>query len=222
MKRLIRACSSTIGKKYLMAVTGLLLCGFLVIHLAGNLLLYVGQDAYNDYAHALHRNEALVTVAEAGLIVLFGGHLWLAVQTSRHNRAARAHRYELKRSKLPERLGLIRPETWMLVSGLFVLGFLVLHLVDFRFSLRLDIPYARYEGNEFGKAAAILSTPLTKVVYAVGVVLLGVHLGHGFASSFQSLGWNRPRTEPLIHWVGVVFAFVIAAGFVSFVIVRFW
>lgn len=220
MKRLIRACSSTIGKKYLMAVTGLMLCGFLVVHLAGNLLLYVGPEAYNSYAQTLHENEGLLLVAEVGLAAVFVLHIWLAFSTARDNRAARKQRYLVKESKLPQRLSVFNPENWMLVSGVFILGFLVVHLVDFTFLLRPDIDYAAYEGQEFRKAAAILSTPFTKVVYAVGCLWLGLHLGHGVASSFQSLGWNHPNYQSLIHWVGVVFAFLIAVGFVSFVFVQ--
>src|SRR5262249_49844808 len=73
---LTRAFSSSIGKKLVMAVTGLGLCGFLVVHLAGNLLLYAGEKPYDDYAHSLHAQAALLLVAEIGLLLLFVGHIW--------------------------------------------------------------------------------------------------------------------------------------------------
>ena len=219
MNRLIRACSSTIGKKFIIAVTGLLLCGFLVVHLAGNLLLYVGPKAYNDYAHALHQNEALLKVAEVGLVVLFLTHLMLALQISRENRAARKVKYQLKESKIENRQGSFQPANFMLVTGLFVLGFLILHLIDFTFLLRSDITYSDFEGDEAAKAAKILSTPLTGIVYTVGCALLGLHLAHGFSSAFQSLGMNHPEYESLLKWFGVIFAVIIAVGFVSFPIV---
>ena len=221
MKRLIRACSSTIGKKFVIAVTGLLLCGFLVVHLVGNLLLYVGPTAYNDYAHALHENDALLKVGEVGLVALFLTHLMLAIRISFENRAARKVRYRLNESKIENRQSPFHPENFMLISGLFVLGFLVLHLVDFTFLLRTDIAYSNYEGNEAAKADAILSTPLTQIVYAIGCALLGLHLAHGFSSAFQSLGMNHPQYESLLKWIGVIFAVVIAVGFVSFPIVYF-
>lgn len=221
MKWLMQACSTTIGKKFVMAITGLLLCAFLVVHLAGNLLLYVGPQAYNDYAHALHRQEWLVKIAEVGLIVLFGLHIVLAVQTSRQNRAARNHRYAVKESKIRDRLSPVKPETWMLISGLIIFGFLILHLVDFTFLLRPDIDYADFERNEYDKAAAILKTPLTALVYTVGSAILGFHLAHGVSSAFQSMGWNHPRYESPLRWCGVLFAAVIGIGFVTFPVIFF-
>ncbi len=224
MKWLMRACSTTVGKKYLMAVTGLLLCGFLVVHLSGNLLLYVGQDgeAYNKYAHTLHSQEGLLKVAEVGLIVLFGSHIWLALQVSRDNRAARNVSYAARESKIAGRLSPVKAETFMLISGLVILGFLILHLADFTFLLRHDADwYKTYEGNEFAKAKALLTDPLTGVVYTVGCTLLGIHLAHGIASAFQSLGLNNPKYESMIRWIGVIVAAILGVGFVSFPIIYF-
>lgn len=217
MKRLIRACSSTIGKKFVIAITGLLLCGFLVVHLSGNLLLYVGPKAYNDYAHSLHEKAALLAVAEIVLLALFLVHLFLALQISRENWAARKRRYRLKVSKIQDRRSpLIRPENFMIVSGLIVLSFILLHLVDMRFAARPDVDYTAFGDNEAARTIAILATPLSAFGYTIGVTLLGLHLGHGFASLFQTLGLNHPKYAALIHWVGVIFAAVIALGFVSF------
>jgi succinate dehydrogenase cytochrome b subunit len=221
LKRLIRACSSTIGKKFVIAVTGLLLCGFLVVHLAGNLLLYVGPKAYNDYAHSLHEKGALLAVAEIGLLVLFLVHLFFALQITRDNWTARKHRYRLKVSKIKDRQSPVKPENFMIVSGLVVLGFILLHLADMRFAIRPDITYSDFGDDEAARTIAVLATPLSAFGYTLGVALLGLHLGHGFASSFQSLGLNHPKYAVLIHWVGVIFAAVIAIGFVSFPVVYF-
>ena len=222
MKRLIRACSSTIGKKFVIAITGLLLCGFLVVHLAGNLLLYVGPQAYNDYARSLHEQGALLVVAEIGLLGLFLIHLFLALGIARDNWAARKTRYAVKVSKIKNRQSGIKPENFMVVSGLIVLGFLLLHLADMRFAMRPDIDYAAFADDEAARTMAVLATPLTRVVYTVGCLLLGLHLAHGFSSAFQSLGLNHPRYASLIHWIGVIFAAVIAVGFVSFPFVYFF
>src|SRR5262249_38959793 len=81
----VRALSSSIGKKIVMAITGLALCGFLVAHLGGNLLLYVGEESYNHYAHTLHAQKILLPIAEIGLLVLFVGHIWLALKTKFEN-----------------------------------------------------------------------------------------------------------------------------------------
>ncbi|MFQ5734831.1 MAG: succinate dehydrogenase cytochrome b subunit [Planctomycetaceae bacterium] len=219
MKRLLRACSTTVGKKFVMAITGLLLCGFLVVHLAGNLLLYVGAEKYNAYARTLHSQEWLVKIAEVGLIGLFGLHLSLAFQLARENRAARKTGYRIKESKIADRLGLVKPETFMLVSGLVVLAFLALHLVDFTFELRPDVGY---DGTPAKKAGDILTSPLSRFGYVIGCALLGLHVAHGFSSAFQSLGWNHPQYERLIHWVGVIVSVAIGVGFLSFPIVYFF
>lgn len=217
MKALLRALSTSVGRKFVMGITGLLLCGFLVVHLGGNLLMYVGPQAYNDYAQALHRQEWLVKLAEVGLAVLFVVHILLAVQVSRDNRRARPVNYLRRESKLTTRLidaGWAAPDTWMFVSGAIVLGFLVLHLADFTFELRSDVTYAGKYPYE--KAVDVLRTPLSRSVYFVGTAILGAHLGHGVASAFKSLGLSHPKYDGLIQWAGVVFALVIAAGFASF------
>jgi len=99
---LIKAFSTSIGKKVVMAITGLALCGFLIVHLGGNLLLYVGAEKYNQYAHALHAQELLLLVAEIGLLILFVGHIWLAFSTKSENDSARPVDYAMRRSKMEE------------------------------------------------------------------------------------------------------------------------
>ena len=210
MKSLFRALKTTIGQKYLMAITGLLLCGFLVAHLAGNLLLWVGPDAYNAYAHKLHENEGLLKVAEAGLLGLFLLHLVLALALTRRNESARRVSYDMKETKQQNRIGAVAPSNWMFTTGIIILGFLVLHLIDFTFEARTDI---NYDVEPFDKAVALMRTPITFWGYLIGCAILGVHLAHGFASAFQSLGANHPKYEPLINGFGVFFAVVIAGLF---------
>ena len=224
MKSLLAALSTTVGKKFLMAVTGLLLCGFLIVHLAGNLLLYVDQEgkSYNEYAHALHSRDVLLKLMEAGLAALFILHIVLAFKTARENRAARKVRYYAQQSKIQDRQSAVKPDTWMFLSGAVILGFLILHLVDFTFLLRTDVPYEDFSNNEAGKAAAILRTPLTAIVYTIGCIVLGIHLSHGVSSAFQSLGVNHPKYQPLIRWGGILFAVLIGIGFASFPVVYFF
>ncbi len=214
MNWVTRGFSTTVGKKFVMAITGLLLCGFLVFHLAGNLLMYVGPDVYNNYAHTLHAQGPLLALAEIGLAVLFVVHICLAISTTIENKRARKTSYATKASKIPERTLSIQNESWMFISGAIILGFLLLHLSDFAFELRPDI---NYEGLEpFEKAIAVLQTPLTIVGYGIGTIILGVHLGHGVASAFQSLGLTHPKYKSAIGWLGVAFAIVVALGFLSF------
>lgn len=220
------ALTSSVGKKFVIGLTGLLLCGFLVTHLAGNLLLLVGADAYNEYAHALHGQGALLLVAEIGLLLLFLCHIYLAFVTTRENRAARgAIRYARRNSKIEDKTvdAKISPMNWMFVSGAVVLGFVLVHLYDFRFEMRGDIDYsgtAELHGEQvadaYSKAVQILASPFTKAAYLIGCLFLGWHLGHGVASAFQSLGINHPKWNPLIRCAGIVFAIVIASGFAIF------
>ena len=99
-----RLLSSSIGQKFVMGVTGLLLCGFLVAHLAGNLLLFAGAKPFNEYAHALHAQWELLAIAETGLLLLFVAHVYLAIATTIGNTQARSDQYILKQSKVSGRV----------------------------------------------------------------------------------------------------------------------
>lgn len=218
MNRLTAVLRSSVGKKFIMGITGLFLCFFLVIHLAGNVLLYVGADAYNEYAHKLHSMPAFLITAEVFLYAAFVGHILLAFVTHRENRAARDHSYGEKQSKREDRainfMGLA-PDTTMFVTGAVVFAFLIVHLYDFKFERFGD---AAVEGLEpYDYARAILSDTMTKLVYAIGSLFLGVHVSHGLASAFQSLGLRHPQCVRCIEWTSVVFGAVVALGFASFV-----
>jgi len=212
-----RFLSSSIGQKFVMAITGLLLCGFLVVHLEGNLLLFVSAEKYNAYAHFLHSQEELLMVAETGLFVLFLAHLYLAFATAWGNAKARVDQYAVKQTKQAKGLWAASPSTWMFASGSVVLGFVILHLIDMKFQARPDIVYLDEHAPNapYANALAVLSNPISRVVYTIGVIVLGFHLSHGFASAFQSLGLNHPKYTPLIKWISRLFAFAIAAGFAS-------
>jgi succinate dehydrogenase / fumarate reductase cytochrome b subunit len=224
---LLRALSTSIGQKFVMGITGLLLCGFLVAHLGGNLFLFVGEEAYNHYAEALHKQEALLKVAEVGLVALFVLHIALAIITSRTNKKARATPYAVSESK--QRVQVIPGGTssWMFATGAVVLGFLILHLVDFTWEARPDIEYSVVtdSGSQvrtpYQKARAILTNPISWPIYVIGCIALGLHLSHGFGSALQSLGLNHAHCKSMIRIASIVFAWGIGVGFVSFVVWAF-
>lgn len=214
MNWFLNALSSSVGRKVVMAITGLLLCGFLVAHLAGNLLLidaFGGAAAYNEYAHALHSREALLMVAETGLFGLFFAHLAIALKLTWGNWQARSQGYLMRQSKRDDTLGVVRPDTWMFWSGAALLAFLILHLCDFKLGLRPDVDLTGMEPA--ARATAILRTPLSFFGYLAGFVVLFLHLSHGAASALQSLGVNHPKYNRLIKAGGVLFAAAIALGF---------
>jgi len=211
LRWLHRLLTSSVGRKFVMGLTGLGLSGFLVVHLAGNLLLYSGAERYDHYAHTLHEQEWL-PLAEAGLFLLFFLHIYLAFATTYDNRRARGTPYAAKRSK-QDLVTTAPPHNWMFVSGAVILGFLILHIIDMKLEARPDIVY---EGK--GPAAitfSVLQNPISAVVYIVGSLFLLPHLWHGFSSAFQSLGLNHPKYTPTIKLMGYVFAVVIALGFFS-------
>ena len=220
-----RLLSSSIGQKFVMGVTGLLLCGFLVAHLAGNLLLFVGEEPFNNYANALHNQWELLAIAELGLLVLFLAHVYLAVTTTIGNTFARNDQYLMRQTKVSGRI--IGANSWMFTSGAVVLAFVILHLIDMRFAMRSDLHYwsetdhdaALKTGVAYRNTVMVLGNPVSRLIYFVGVIVLGVHLSHGFASAFQSIGLNHPKYMPLIKIIGKIFAVVIALGFASIVVI---
>jgi succinate dehydrogenase / fumarate reductase cytochrome b subunit len=216
---LTAALNSSVGKKCVMGGTGLFLCVFLVIHLAGNLLLYVGEESYNDYADALHANPALIFAAEIILYAAFIAHIYLAISTNRANHAARGHEYAVKQTKRGDRTVNIfgwTPDTTMFVTGAVVLAFLLIHLNDFSWTL---FGGELTEGKRaYDKAVFLMGDMVRGVVYLIGCLFLGVHVAHGLQSAFQSLGLNHPQYTPLLKKASIAFAFIVAIGFSSFVL----
>ena len=216
------ALSSSVGKKYLMAVTGLSLCGFLVVHLAGNLLLLKGANddgeyAYDQYAETLHANP-LLPLAETGLFAIFIVHLGLAVSLSRANRKARGTAYLKSHSKrddlkMPEGG---RPDYWMLVTGLAVLAYLVLHIANFKIGVGIEGGGGEHITQV--DAVGLLKNWGIAGAYLAGFLFLMAHLAHGFASAFQSLGINHPKYNKWIRWCGWLFAVLVSSGFALIVV----
>lgn len=211
-----KVATTSVAHKIIVGLTGLLLCGFLVAHLIGNFLIYLpanGYKAYNDYAHALHA-MALLPIIEIGLLAVFLGHVVYALVTWARNRGARPDSYAVKRSKRGATA--VSAQNIMQWSGIVVLAFILLHLVDMRFGIRF--PEQQFV-TPADRALAVLHDPLSAGVYFVGSLLLGYHLFHGFQSAFQSLGLASERALPKIRMVGILFAAIVAVGFASF---PFW
>ena len=215
---IIRALSSSVGQKLVMAITGLMLCGFLVAHLGGNVFLFVGEEAYNDYAHALHKNEWLLKIAEVGLVALFFTHLGLAISTSNMNKQARKDEYLEQNSK--QGMTILKgggASSFMFATGAVVLGFVILHLIDFTFKGRGLV----YPESEFEKARMLLSNPISAIIYVIGCSALAIHLVHGFGSALTTLGFSHPKYNKLVRVASLVFGWSIGLGFISFVIWSF-
>lgn len=221
---LIKVCSTTVGQKLLMAISGLSLCGFLVAHLAGNLKLYAGEQAFNDYAHALHSLGPLLAAAEIGLFATFALHIGLAISTGAMNKVARGKDYFIKETKQGVSILPGGASSWMMVTGLVVLFFLVCHIVDMKMKMGPGVNYTpalnaeKVPDNEFQAVKAVLSTPSRAFIYIAGLVALGIHLSHGIRSALQTLGINHKRWNTILYYVCVVVAWSLSAGFISLVI----
>jgi succinate dehydrogenase / fumarate reductase cytochrome b subunit len=203
--RLINFLESSIGKKIMVALAGLLLCGFLVMHLAGNLFLFAGDKAFNHYAEMLESNP-LLPVAEVGLFVLFLIHIVLSLRARLANRAARPIGYQFTSDKGARTPG----SRTMAVSGSLILFFLIVHIRTFRFA-----PEYLRESNLYGVVVGWFQNPLYASFYVLALIALGLHLSHGFQSALQTLGLNHPRYTPTLRKIGLALAALVTLGFIS-------
>ena len=202
--------SSTIGKKVVMAVTGALLVGFVLTHLAGNLLLYQGPEALNAYGHELR--EFLhgwgLWIARAGLLAAVVLHIASAAALTRGELAARPVRY--RQWKPAKSTYASRTMRW---GGVIVLVFLVYHLMHFTFgNAHPDF----VEGDVYHNVVAGFRSAPVVFFYVLAMVLLALHLRHGVWSAFQTLGVSHPRWLAAAQALAVAVALVVFAGNVSF------
>ncbi len=190
-----QTCLSSVGKKYIMAITGFMLGGFLLVHAAGNSSIFFGRHAFNSYAEHLHSLGFLVNIAEIVLLSIFFLHTVTGISLYLHNLAARNNRYAVQKSA--------GGRTWgsrtMPYTGLAILAFILLHLINVRF-VNQHQPVADIVN-------AVLTKPLYSLVYGTAMLVVGLHISHGFWSVFQSLGINHPKYNVLlraISWIGCI------------------
>ena len=213
--------STAVGKKYVMAISGLAMIGFVVFHMIGNLKMYFGQADLDHYAEFL--KELLYPIAPKGVVlwILRGGliamlvlHLHAAWSLTRLNRHARAVKYQGPRDYQVANFA-SRTMRW---TGIIVLAYLVWHLLDLTFgtvnAIGTDGEFVR--GEVFNNVVRSLDRPLVAAFYIVANILLGIHLFHGAWSFFQSLGWNNPRFNAWRRGFAVGIATVVVVGNVSF------
>jgi succinate dehydrogenase / fumarate reductase, cytochrome b subunit len=209
MSSLSRFLSSSVGTKILVALTGLGFAAFLVTHLAANLLVLVDTHAYHEYSHKLTSNP-LIYVAEAGLVVLFLTHAFKAVFVTLGNREARGGGYAMKkRAGHTSRKSFA--STTMIVTGVWLLLFVVIHLKTFKFGPWYETPDGMRDLSRL--VHEVYREPLHVVFYILSMVVVGLHLSHGLSSAFQSMGLEHPRYNGLIRGTGLAIAIVMALGF---------
>lgn len=193
---------SSIGKKLMMALTGLGFCCFLAVHLAGNLTLYGGQDFFNAYVEHLHALGVLITFAELGLLVFAIIHVLTGLTLFLANFKARPERYMMNKSAGGRTIGSMT----MPYTGLVLLVFIIFHLFDFHFTDHMNRTVFQIVSESFSKPGYV-------IFYVIAVVIAAIHVSHGLWSAFQTLGLDHVKYTPLIKGVSLVFSWAVALGF---------
>jgi succinate dehydrogenase / fumarate reductase, cytochrome b subunit len=208
----LRYLMSSVGRKYLMALTGLVWSGFVFTHMLGNMLIFLSPEAYNKYGHALTSNP-LIYLAEAALLGTLLLHAVNGVQLWLRNQSTKPVKYAVTAKGVK---GASLASKSMVYSGSITLVFIILHLITFKYGANYTADYGSGPIRDLHKLMVeVFHQPAYIAWYLFCLVLVGVHLFHGFSSSFQTLGLNHPRYNKLIKNLGMVYAVVVAAGFIS-------
>ena len=212
--------SSSLGKKYLMAITGLFLCSFLIIHFLGNIALFTNPVQFNEYTRFMSSNP-IIRVMEIVLVLGFLTHIIDALILTRANKKAQPVKYAMNKNK----------SSWysrnMGLTGTIILVFLILHLQSFWYEYKFGevLMTVDSNGNEIKDMFTIVKTAFSEwwysAIYILAMILLGSHLNHGFQSAFQSVGLRHKKYTPTIKMLGVGFSISITIGFISFPIYFF-
>ncbi len=204
----VRLVKSSIGKKALMGLSGAALLGFVIVHMAGNLLVFAGPEALNEYAKGLHDLGPVLWAMRLGLLGAVLTHIAVAFALFSENQQARPVKYQH-----PATIKASPQSRTMIVSGFLLLLFIVYHLLQLTFGVidgdtHAANPAALYDlkgemvPNVYHMVVSAFTQPLVTILYIVSMLLLGAHLSHGIASMFQSLGLSNPRYRPLIKKLG--------------------
>jgi succinate dehydrogenase / fumarate reductase, cytochrome b subunit len=225
--------TTSVGMKATTAVTGLLLTGFVVVHLIGNLQVLPvmgGREAINSYAQFLKDLGPVLWIARGALLTVFALHIYLALTLAMRASAARPVAYQH-----PATIQASTSSVTMPWTGLALLSFIVFHLAHFTFGWVTTTPAvtpggAPVEANYlalvdlagrhdvYSMVVAGFKNPVVSVLYIVAMVFLYVHLSHGIGSVFQTLGLNTPRTQPFVTGLSRTLALVLAAGNIAIVV----
>lgn len=207
---------SAIGKKYVMAITGIIGLAFVLAHMIGNLKMYLGPADFNHYGEFLRAllvpllpRTVFLWLMRGVLIVAIVLHIHAAYSLTVMNHNARGVKYQSKRDYIAADYA-SRTMRW---SGIIVGLYIVFHLFDLSWT---GTGYHFHRGDVYGNVAQSLHRPIVAAIYIVANIALGFHLFHGAWSLFQSLGWNNPRFNRWRRWFAEVFAAVVVAGNVSF------
>lgn len=211
-----RTLTSSIGRKLVMSLTGLFLCSFLVIHLGGNLCLFIndGGLTFDAFTNFMEHN-IVIKILEIALFAGFIIHILQSLVLTLENQKARPVQYKMKPGN--------QTSTWasrnMGLLGAVIFVFLVIHLANFFWDLKFHDEKLGIDGNGninlYAVVVAVFQIWYYSLLYIIAMLALGYHLWHGFQSSFQTLGIRHKKYTPLIEWTGIIFSLVVTIGFIS-------
>jgi succinate dehydrogenase / fumarate reductase cytochrome b subunit len=206
----ISAFASSVGTKIIIGITGFALFIYLITHIAGNLLVFLGPTVFNQYSHTLISNP-LVPVIEIGLALILVIHVYKTVRMFLSNQRARPVRYVQKKyAGRPSRKSVA--SSTMILSGLWLLTFIVIHVKQFKYGAE----YVTSTGvrDLYRLEMENFASPLLVTFYVLSMLIVGSHLWHGISSSVQSLGGDHPTWTPRLLATGKAIAVILAGAFI--------
>ena len=209
-----RLLTVSVAKKFVMALSGMILLGFITGHMIGNLQIFLGQDKLNTYAAALQALGGILWLVRGFMLIALILHVWTAIMLKLENWRARPISYVFK-----DTVQATLASRTMIWTGIGVFLFVVYHLLHFTFITTnpqyhdLIDPLGRHD--VYSMVILGFQNYLISAVYIVALAIISYHLSHSIGSMFQSVGWNDSQYEPLLHKIAVIYAWVIFLGYVS-------
>ncbi|GDX63394.1 MAG: succinate dehydrogenase cytochrome b subunit [Ignavibacteria bacterium] len=220
MSSLLHFLRSTVFTKIVMAISGLLIIGFLVGHLLGNLLMFAGPEKINGYALGLKNLGPLLWLVRIAMITAFGLHVWSSIELASRNRSARPIAYDTKKS-----LKSTLASRTMLVSGMAILFFVIYHLLHYTFGIIQPNTY--YAGgyrmestgeivhHVYNMVVAGFQNPFIALSYMIALAFMSSHVSHATSSAFQTLGVTNPNISKITSKIGPALAAIFLIGYLS-------
>ena len=204
---------STVGRKYLMGLTGLVWMGFIFGHMAGNMLLFAGADAFNAYGHAIVSNKILLYTAEVTLVVALVIHVITAISLTIKNRSSRNLRYAVEPNG--EKGARFASRT-MALQGSVLLAFIILHLITFKYGTYYETTVGGVVMRDLHRLVIeLFHRPEYAAWYCTALVIMMFHLSHGAHSIFQSFGILERKMQHNLRVFAWAYAAVVVGGFIS-------
>ena len=214
----LRWLVSSIGKKTIVALTGVCLAAFVTGHLIGNFTVFLGQDWLNIYAEKLQALGPILWLIRLGMLVIIGCHIYFTMLIWFENAQARPQKYAVD-----AKMGTTVFSRTMRLTGIIIVGFLVFHIMHFTLRSHGVVPNYEYEvplhgemvHNVYGMVVAGFQNPLVSGAYILWLLLIAFHLNHGVASFFQTIGVTNKYMRPLFEWATRIYVWLLFLGYIS-------